>query len=220
LPFVLLIGTAFVIALSGAVMPGPVLFATVRWSAERGRWVGPLIVVGHAAVEVPLLLAIILGLGDVMKRPAFLGAVGLAGGAALLVMGALMLRVAPALRLPQKAQNGGQDAPPGTARIIAAGALTSVSNPYFVFWWATVGLRLLGQAEPLGSLGYAAFYAGHVSADLLWYGAVSESVHRGRKLLSDHAYRWLVGACAAILLGFGVFFACQGFALVREALAA
>ncbi len=45
---------AFGTALSGALMPGPVLFATVHWSAQHGRWVGPLIAAGHAVVEAPL----------------------------------------------------------------------------------------------------------------------------------------------------------------------
>ena len=85
--FALAFGTGF----TGAVAPGPVLFATVRWSAQRGRWVGPLVVVGHMVVEVPLMAAVVLGLGEVLTAERFVGIVGVAGGAVLMAMGALMV---------------------------------------------------------------------------------------------------------------------------------
>ena len=37
--------TSFVIALSGALMPGPVLTVTISESTKRGFWAGPLIIV-------------------------------------------------------------------------------------------------------------------------------------------------------------------------------
>lgn len=206
--------TAFVTALSGALMPGPVLFATVRWSAERGRWTGPLVVAGHAVVEIPLMAAIILGLGALLRSDVFVGVVGLAGGAALLLMSVLMLRALPVLKLPTRADDAGTGAGPGAFRIIAAGAITSVSNPYFTLWWATIGLRLLTNATPFGALGYSVFYVGHILADLMWYGAVSESVHHGRRFLSDVSYRWLVGVCAVLLMGFAFYFASNGYLLL------
>jgi threonine/homoserine/homoserine lactone efflux protein len=217
LGLLLLFSAAFVAALPGALMPGPVLFATVRWSAQHGRRVGPCIVAGHAAVEAPLMAALVLGLGGVLSRNAFVGAVGLAGGAVLLAMGALMLKAMPRLSLPGggKAPGRAAEAEPFSAvRIIAAGAFTSVSNPYFALWWATVGLRLLAFAKPFGLSGYAVFYAGHVLADLAWYGAVAEMLHHGRRLLSDRGYRVLVGVCAVLLIGIGVYFAWRGWGML------
>ncbi|MHC4789095.1 MAG: LysE family transporter [Planctomycetota bacterium] len=214
LPF--LFGIAFVTALSGALMPGPVLFATVRWSARHGRWVGPIVVLGHALVEVPLMAAIILGLGGLLARDSFVGGVGVAGGAALLMMGATMLRTAPRVTLPGRTGDDG-DGPLGVLRVLGSGVVTSIANPYFVLWWATVGLNFLAQAKPFGARGYAVFYAGHVLADLAWYGAVSESVHHGRRLLSDRTYRRLVGGCAALLICFAAYFAWRGCLLLRGA---
>lgn len=208
---ILLFSMAFATTLSGALMPGPVLFATVRWSAQHGRAVGPLIVAGHAVVEAPLVVAFILGLGGVLSGRVFVGVVGLAGGAALLVMGGLMLGAAPGLSLPQRSAEQVGDAGLGAAKIIAAGALTSLSNPYFTLWWATVGLSLLAKAQPFGPPGYVVLYVGHVLADLAWYGAVSESVHRGRRLLSDRGYRRLVAGCAVLLIGLAALFAYQGW---------
>ena len=43
--------TSFIVALSGALMPGPLLTVTVGEAARRGFWAGPLIIVGHALLE-------------------------------------------------------------------------------------------------------------------------------------------------------------------------
>ena len=200
---------AFLTALSGALMPGPVLFVTVRHAAAGRRWVGARVVLGHAVVEVPLMLAVILGLGELLRQDLFFGAVGVAGGLVLLGMGALMLRSLPGLTLPRA--DGPSGSPPDRARgLVAAGALTSVSNPYFLVWWATIGMGFLASAAPHGAVGYAVFYLGHVLADLVWYEAVGASVRRGSRLMSDGSYRRLVGVCALLLAAFAVWFAAIG----------
>jgi threonine/homoserine/homoserine lactone efflux protein len=45
--------TSFIVALSGALMPGPLLTLTVGEAARRGFWAGPLIIVGHALLDGP-----------------------------------------------------------------------------------------------------------------------------------------------------------------------
>jgi len=206
-----LFALSFVTALSGAVAPGPVLFATLRYSAERGRWAGPLVVAGHAVVEVPLMAAIVLGLARLLRTPAFSGAVGLAGGAVLLTMGAFTLRGIPALTLPAATRPDAGARRLGLVRIVGVGSLTSIANPYFPLWWATVGLSLLTLAAPHGLGGYAVFYCGHILGDLAWYWSVSEATHRGRRLMSDRAFRWIVGTCAVLLVLFGLFFGWSGY---------
>ena len=213
----MLFAAAFGVAFSGALMPGPVLFATVRWSARHGRWTGPLIVLGHVAVEIPLMTAVVLGLGATLRAPAFAGVAGLAGGALLLAMGAMMIRSAPRSSLPAAGAANARQGAAGALKIVAAGALTSVSNPYFAGWWATVGLQFLSQAAPFGLAGYAVFYAGHVLADFAWYCAASESVHRGRRLLSDRSYRRLIAVCGVVMLVLGALFAYWGYAFLAGA---
>jgi threonine/homoserine/homoserine lactone efflux protein len=192
-----------------------VLSATLHRSAAHGRWAGPLIVAGHAVVEVPLMAAVILGLGELFRARAFTVGVGLGGGAMLIFMGTTMLREAPRLKLSPGQSGAGPDAPLPALSVIASGALTSLSNPYFPIWWATVGLGFLNMAQPSGGGGYTSFYCGHILADLAWYSSVSESVHRGRWFLSDRGYRLLVAACAVLLLAFGAYFAWSAVAALR-----
>ncbi|HPP13333.1 MAG TPA: LysE family transporter, partial [bacterium] len=48
--------TSFVIALSGALMPGPLLAVTVERSVRDGFIAGPLVVLGHGLLEVILVV--------------------------------------------------------------------------------------------------------------------------------------------------------------------
>jgi len=54
---------SFTLALSGALMPGPLFTITISESARRGFRAGPLLMVGHALLEVVLVAAVVQGLG-------------------------------------------------------------------------------------------------------------------------------------------------------------
>ncbi len=196
--------SSFVIGLSGAVMPGPVLAVTITHTVRRGFWAGPLIVAGHGLIEVALLAGIVLGLGSIITKPLVSGGIGAVGGVVLLWMGLGMLRSLPGLSLREIMRGEG----PQGRHPVWDGLILSAANPYFVIWWATVGLGLLLAASnsTWGLWGLAAFYFGHICADLAWYGLVSATVSKGRSWLSDNIYKWVVGVCAAALLIFAVYF--------------
>ncbi|MBI5522662.1 MAG: LysE family transporter [Desulfarculus sp.] len=204
-----LFATSFVIGLSGAVMPGTVLAVTILHSSRLGFKAGPLVILGHAILEGSLVVALVLGLGGVLNRPLVSGAIGGVGALILLWMAWGMLRSLPGLRLDlataETAASGGLGS---HAAPVRDGLLLSLANPYFLLWWATVGLGLITMTMQmgLGALGLLVFYAGHICADLSWYSLVSLVVTKGRRWLSDRMHRRVVGACALCLLGFGVYF--------------
>ena len=197
---------SFVIAFSGAMMPGPMLTVTIRESARRGFWAGPLVVLGHGILELPLVVALVLGLGALVKQPLFLGTVGVVGGAVLLWMAWGMLREVRGLRLELEAPGAARGGP------VVAGVVTSLSNPYWTLWWATVGLSYLTLTAGTGWQGPTAFFSGHILADLVWYGVVSGTIHFGRRFLTDRVYQALVGGCAILLLYFAAVFIRSGLA--------
>ncbi|MBU1740286.1 MAG: LysE family translocator, partial [Proteobacteria bacterium] len=131
--------TSFAIGFSGALMPGPVLTMTVSQTVRRGFWAGPRIVLGHGVLELALLLALVLGLGPILERPLVGGLIGVVGAALLGVMAVGMLWSLPRLSLQLEGRPAGGLGP------FWAGVLTSLSNPYWVLWWATVGPMVIRQ---------------------------------------------------------------------------
>ena len=192
--------TSFVIALSGAMMPGPLLTATISESSRRGPVTGPLLILGHGLLELVLVAGLVLGLGPFLEREAVFVAVGFAGGGLLVWMGARMLRSVPGMRLCWEAEGAAH------GHLVITGALLSLANPYWTVWWATLGVGYIAFSMKAGYAGLVAFFAGHILADFAWYAAVSLAVGKGRRLLTDRVYRGVLAVCAVFLVGFGAYF--------------
>ena len=200
---------SFAMALSGALVPGPMFFVTIAGSRRRGFWFGPLVVLGHAVAELIVVALLLWGLSAFLKAPYIRAGIGAVGAAALIWMGTGMIRQT---RRPQKAAatmnavagSAEEAAPAGGHRSIlvegiAAGFLTSIGNPYWHFWWVTQPLALLAIATAQGWPGVAAFFIGHISADLTWYSATSLGVTGGRRFLTGRTYAGLLIGCGLML---------------------
>lgn len=201
--------SSFIIALSGALMPGPLLAVTVRDTTRRGFVAAPLLVLGHGILELALLALLLLGLAEWLKGDAATTFIALAGSAVLLWMGTGMVREVRSLRFETSAGAAIPGDAPGFWRPVAAGILASVSNPYWSLWWATIGLGYLVISSGQGAVGVASFFAGHILADAAWFLFVGMTVSMGRGRFSDRVYRGIVAVCAGFLflfaLSFGVF---------------
>src|SRR4030042_977661 len=88
-------GGSMLISLSGALMPGPLFTLSVRETLRRGFWVGPLVAIGHAIVELALVIALALGLSEFLGEGTGTAVIAIVGGLFLLWMGYQMLRTAP-----------------------------------------------------------------------------------------------------------------------------
>jgi threonine/homoserine/homoserine lactone efflux protein len=203
-PLAAIFATSFAVAFSGAMMPGPLFAAAVGEGSRRGFMAGPLLIAGHAALELVLLAGLLLGLTPLLARDEVFIAVSLLGGAILAWMAVSMLRSLPGLSMPAGQAEGGH------GRLIFRGILLSVSNPYWTIWWATVGLGAILHSGKYGLAGVASFYLGHVSADFLWYGSVTYAVGKGRRFFSDRLYRGLVRFLAVLMVFFAVLFILSG----------
>jgi threonine/homoserine/homoserine lactone efflux protein len=202
--FLAIFASSFVIALSGALMPGPLLTATISESSRRGFMAGPLLMVGHGMLEMALVIALLLGLAPYLQQPGVFAATALAGAVTLLWMAYGMFRSLPSLSLLSQGERKGGPHP------IAGGILMSAANPYWIIWWATIGMGYILYSRQYGIWGVAFFFAGHILADLAWYSAVATAVSRGRHLLTDRLYRGLIAGCAVFLVLLAVYFAYAG----------
>lgn len=201
-----LFGTALIVGFSGAMMPGPLLTLDIEASMRRGAATGPKLILGHALLELALIVAILFGFGRVLGLGGVKGAIGLIGGVVLLWMSYGMLREARGLSLSGQGRAERRGLP-----LVLAGAVISLSNPYWSLWWATVGLTYLTRARELPVYGVGLFYVGHILADLTWYSAISFTAARGRRLFSDRIYRGIIFVCGLFLVYVGLWFIDSAF---------
>jgi len=202
--FLGIFSSSFLIALSGALMPGPLLTYTVAESARRGFWAGPIIMLGHGFLELGLVVLLLLGIGAIINQPVIMGIVGLTGAVILWWLG---------YGLIQAARNARLDLTGGGSRSVHpfwAGIFMSLANPYWLIWWVTLGLGYVLFAYKYGLWGVLFFFVGHFMADLAWYSLVSMAVAQGKKFISDRLYHNFMLVCALFLMIFGCYFGYQG----------
>lgn len=177
--------------------PGPVTAATLA-AGSRSRHAGAWIAVGHGVVEFPLMLLIMAGMHLVFKIKEVQIVIGLAGGLMLVLMGGQIFR--------DLARNNDSGAKYAERSPLWIGILLTGGNPYFLLWWATVGMALAGQAWRLGVLAFAFFALVHWSCDLVWLEILSQASYRGARLLGARTQKGLALVCGLALLVFGLVF--------------
>ena len=187
------------VAFSGAAMPGPLLSVTVTESARRGAATGPLLILGHAILEISLIILLFLGIAPLLEREGVFIGISIIGSVLMLYLAYGMLRSIKTIRLDG---NTNREASKG---LVLSGALMSLANPYWIIWWATIGLGYILRSRGLGIAGVSAFFLGHIIGDLVWYAAVSTAVSKGRRFLNDARYRVLIGVCGTFMAGFAVY---------------
>jgi len=196
--------TSLVVAFSGAMMPGPLLTITISESTRRGPIAGFLLIAGHSVLELLLLIGLLLGLGPVLKNETFFVAIAFIGGLIMLWMAWGMFRSLPTLSVSQKSIVSKKN------NLLLTGAFMSLVNPYWIIWWATIGIGYIVLSQKLGFFGVALFYFGHITGDLIWYVAISMAVGKGKKLFTDRFYRILIAVCGTFLVFFAFYLVVSG----------
>lgn len=189
-----------VISLSGVMMPGPMFAITVAKS-YRSPWAGPLIAIGHAVIEVPLILLIYFGFARFFENTTVQLVLSIAGGVMIIWLGIGMFRART------EVVHQGRDL---SYNAITAGIVLSALNPFFLLWWATVGSMLIMKVVDYGAVGLVAFTAVHWSCDLVWLSIVSVLIYRTQALWGKRFQEGLFIACSLLLVGFGGWFIVSG----------
>lgn len=191
------------LGLSGAVMPGPLLTYTIRNALTRGWPVGLIIIAGHGLLEIALISVIFLGFDIVLQSAAAQIVINLLGGCFLIYMGVDMLAGSIKNSISISADTGNVK----SGNMMLTSAALSASNPYFIIWWATIGLGyMLDAAKTFGVPGVMIFYFGHFVADLSWYIFISAIVGKTRRFMKEKPYRLLVAGLGSLLILFGARF--------------
>jgi len=182
------------------MMPGSLLTYTIRQSLSVGPKDGFIVTIGHAILEFFLIILIFLGFDRVLQADMAQVVISLVGGAFLCYMGFDMFR--GAVRNTVKVQVDGGNAQ--TRSMMWSGLAISAANPYFLLWWAIIGLGFIMQAyTAFGLVGVALYFVGHITADFIWYGFVSTVVGTTKRFISEKPYRVIIAALGCLLVYFG-----------------
>jgi len=194
--------TSFGVGLSGALVPGPMLTVTISDSVKKGFKAGPLIILGHFITELAIMLAILAGLGWIIGSQTAVFIIGTFGGLVLIFMGYNISKPDKILSDIEKEEYGTQK-----YGSVMGGIITSLSNPFFYIWWATIGCTFMFKGlELAGIVGLLGFIIGHWSADLSWFSTISFFSSRGSKVMADRTYKVVMMICGVFLVLLGFYF--------------
>ncbi|MFW6117399.1 MAG: LysE family transporter [Thermoproteota archaeon] len=195
-------GVGFFIAISGVLIPGPLLAFVAVKTFDTGPRTGLMAALGHILVELGILSLVALGLTTFLKRPIFMQGIGVIGGILLLGLGVLML-------LKSRSEFSKYESVsqfsyhPFTGGVL----FSTILNPAVFLWWMTVGVStLVGSVTESGLLGGTFWIIGHFLADIVWYTFISVSLDKGRNIIDTGFYRGLLVACGVTLLILGIRF--------------
>jgi len=189
------------ISLTGVMLPGPMTAATIA-KGYSDRNAGALIAIGHAVIEIPLIVAIYFGFGRFIGSPQVVKVIYVVGGLALFYIGFRMFRASTNL-------SGEVSGLPVSS--LATGIVVTGTNPAFYVWWVTVGIALIVGAARFGFIGILLFILVHWPCDLLWYEFLSQGTFKSRRRWTQKTQKIVFTVCALVLLGFGVWFCLSAF---------
>lgn len=193
-----------IISLSGVMMPGP-MFAVTLAKSYKSPWAGAQIALGHAVIEVPLILLIYFGFAHFFQNTSVQLGLSIAGGGMIIWLGINMFRTRT--EVTQK----GKDLP---YNAFVAGILTSGFNPFFLLWWATIGSMLVMKFLDFGVTGLTVLIIVHWLCDLAWLSFVSNIVYRTHSFWGRKLQEGIFIACSLLLVGFGIWYMVSGIQLV------
>jgi threonine/homoserine/homoserine lactone efflux protein len=191
------LATVLWISLTGAMSPGAVTAAAISMGA-RDRFAGTRMALGHAIIEIPLMVLLFFGMARFLKLPPVEITIGLAGGAFLIFMAVGMIK--------DLNRSGDIDVSFVKGGPLTAGIVLTGANPYFLIWWATIGLALIDGAAKLGIMVFALMAVVHWSCDLTWLTILSWASFKGTSVLKPGARKTVLLVCAVALAGFGLWF--------------
>jgi threonine/homoserine/homoserine lactone efflux protein len=189
-----------VLGLPAGLSPGPMLTLVISQTLKHGLREGLKVAVAPLFSDVPVVV-LSLWLAATMSRANIAVAViSLAGAVFLVFLASECLRT-----------RGLETSSQPAARSLSKAVGVNLLNPHPYLFWFTVGAPLLvrtwheGASSAAGFL--AAFYVCLVGSKLL----IAVLVGRGRRLLTDRTYVWIMRALGVALLAFAALFVREGY---------
>ena len=203
--------TSWIVGLSGAVSPGPLLAYDIKETLRIGPWAGPAISLGHSILELGIVTLLYFGAASILDSNIAQIYISIIGGTVLLFMAITFIK--------NSMKDNQISITPNNSYLnklgpIMGGIIVTISNPYWSIWWVTVGLAYLIWSQEYGLVGVAFFYFGHILADFAWFSLVSIIIASGRKIIVGKIYKIVLALCGIGMGGMGVYFFIRGINLI------
>jgi threonine/homoserine/homoserine lactone efflux protein len=193
----------FTVGISAAIIPGPMMFATIGISIRKGWKTGPSVFIGHALVESAIFLLILAGAASFLGEKV-MAYISIIGGFIMILFAVVLISSAKKVStMDISTFSGKQELSSGP---VSAGIITSALNPSLIIWWLTAGSAIILQEYLFGIFAVLAFILGHWIADLGFLVAVSSSSSRGKEMLSQRTHERILYFCGAFMAVFGIWF--------------
>lgn len=191
------------VGISAAMIPGPMMFATIGISMKNGWRTGPWVFIGHAMVESALFLLIFAGAASFLGEKV-IAYISVIGGLIMILFGLVLIGSAKKISTMDISTSSGKHE--FASNPVSAGLMTSALNPSLILWWLTAGSAIVLQQYLIGAMAVIAFILGHWIADLGFLVAVSSSSARGKELLSQRTHERIMYFCGTFMAIFGLWF--------------
>lgn len=209
---------SFFVALTGAMAPGPLLTYTIIKSVtakNRGYLTGLWVIIGHAALEMVIIIFLLMGFSFFLKNDIVVRTIGIIGGIIMIYFGGSIIRDAYLKKIPTDFLNSTSTSDETSLKInnnalanpVIGGIMISLANPYWWVWWATIGFAFMLQFEISFNdwTKLLAFFLGHEAGDLAWYLLISILSFFGLRRLNKKAYYGFLVVCSFFMILFGVY---------------
>lgn len=209
------------VSTSGVLSPGPLFLINLHYAKRYGYLSGLLCATGHMVVELPLVLAIALGMLSIDYVDQLGWLIGLLGGVALIAFATMQLYTLS--RTTSMTNRSDSISAHGRGMLRAstlhgaflAGIAFSALNPFFIAWWLTIGMKMIADASHVASMqGVLLMFMAHIWMDYAWLGGTAYIARKGMDKMRIHMehrgprllYRMLYAALYAMLVYIGIGF--------------
>ncbi|MFW9803176.1 MAG: LysE family transporter [Candidatus Thorarchaeota archaeon] len=195
----------WMVSLTGALAPGPLSAAVVMQASRHDKIHGILPMVGHAIIELGIIVAIIVGVESLELTDFAIDLIAGFGGIVVILFGFLALkdyRHKDESRFPDNEERSTAST---MIEATAQGAVVSLLSPYFLLWWFAIGLSsvtlLVAELQVgIGTVFLAGvlMYLTHISTDFVFGAFLSLGSDKATKTVKVGGINW-------VSVGIGVF---------------
>lgn len=202
----LFIASVVAISATGALSPGPLSAATLALGVRSGWKSGFLVAVGHTLFELPyviLLATLYNSLVTFIQQQTVKYALSVVIAAFNTFFAYLL--VIDALKYSSGTTSSNSKSFTRFRNPLIVGLMLTGLNPFFLVWWATVGMPLINNAIKYGLLlGIPIMYLFHVWLDYAWLSFLAYTTYSGGRYIGLTGYKILLITLAFVLILFAI----------------